>query len=102
MKKRFPAYRPSTALVDAMAALKIAQEKRRAAAAGEAADQPGQFPDMGGIPPCAAAAVGYRRSNTPGREDTDIGDAAEANRVLPEVDLCADIDALTSGRESDD
>jgi len=102
MNKRFPTYRPSTALVDAIAALKSAQEKRRAAAAGGTADQPGQFPDMGGTPPCAAAAGGDSRSDTPGREDTDIEEAAEANRVLPESDLCVDIGALTSGRESDE
>jgi hypothetical protein len=104
MRTRFPAYQPSRQLLDAIAALKSAREKRRAAIARGTMDTPGQFPDMGGgAPGRAAERQTSGRSKTPGREDTDIGaPAGTSQRRIEGLRVLADIDALTSGREENE
>ncbi|MCW5720842.1 MAG: hypothetical protein KIS86_06845 [Devosia sp.] len=97
MSTRFPDYRPSTALRQAIEALRESK-KRRAAAAHEAADTPGQG-DKGGVPrPETAIRETKHRSWAPGREGTDIGATAGTSRRDIDVARIADIDALTSWR----
>lgn len=100
MSTRFPDYRPSTALRAAIAAYRAAKE-RRAAAAHEAANTPGQ--GQGGVSPTIGAAEleAESRKPTPGREDTDIGATAEASRRIFGASF-ANTDALTSGRKEKD
>lgn len=99
MSTRFPDYRPSTALRQAIAALRDAK-KRRAAAAHEAAGAPGQ--GQGGAPGDGPAELEDKgRRPAPGREDTDIGATAEASRRVLKIASIADTDALTSGRKKE-
>ena len=64
MNRRFPDYRPSTALRQAIEALREIRERREAAEKPIAADHPGQ---LGGGSPGAQLP-------TPGREGADIGE----------------------------
>jgi hypothetical protein len=87
MNQRFPNYRPSTALSQAITLYREAQ-KRRAEAEASAPGELGD-PDEGGV--------------APGREGTDIGAAGVGSRRDQAGQPGdADIGALASGRKSDE
>lgn len=112
MTKRFPHYRPSTALRQAIEALRAAKaarpaglgrstpdKKARAAATagGFAVAAPGQF-DQGETP--------GEQNITPGREGTNfavgLGQSHKEAETGTQDDALPGADALTSGRETDE
>jgi len=91
MSSRFPNYRPSTALRQAIEALRAAEKKRRDA---ENAETVSPHPGQSGGPDAHAAA--------PGREGIDDPATAEDGASQEKHGLePAAVDALTSGRMVD-